>query len=97
MRKESAASNMTKWLAFTVSHAPPEPLEWSELKMAKPEGSDHELDRINREDDEDLAGARHASKKTEAVSVEDRGADDGLQDVTRKRRAANSGHPLLQR
>jgi len=35
----------------------------------EPERSNHELGRINREDDEDLAGARHASKITEAVSV----------------------------
>src|SRR5437899_12636393 len=93
----SPDGNTTKWLAFTVSQAPPEPLEWSELKMAKPEGSNHELGRINREDDEDLAGARHASKITEAVPVKDRGADDGLQDVIRKSRPANRGHPLLQR
>src|SRR2546422_9966423 len=85
----------TKWLAFTVSQAPPEPLERSESKVAKPERSTHELGRINREDDEDLAGARHASKITEAVAVKDRGADDGLQDVIRKSHAANSGHPLL--
>src|SRR5438477_11678900 len=86
-----------EWLPFTISQAPPEPLEWPESKMAKPEGRNHELGRINRKDDEDLAGARHAFKITEAVSVKDRGADNGWQKVIRKSNAANSGNPLLKR
>ena len=73
-------------LNSAIGEAAPRPLDRAEAEGGEPQGREDQLDQP---DDGDHGGLLHAvegAEVAEAVAVEERGAEGGLQQIVRQRR-----------
>jgi hypothetical protein len=59
------------------------------VEFTQPNRSKNQQEHPDRQNDEELFDATHFAKESETVSVENRGANDGLQQIARQSHPAD--------